>query len=127
MAPWSFAMHTTWFGFAYFVVWFLFAVPATVFLLRAYGRSKMSGFMWLLMAVVVWPFMAQCIRLGMPAMAQVVGYSIQAVLMLNLGLAVVGGILLVVAVAILDKELGQRIVAAQPVMPTTVVSPTESL
>ena len=97
-------------GVAYSLVWFCFAVPTAVFLLRAYGRTKMSGFIWLLMALVVWPFMAQGARLALPMLASEVGYGINPIMMMNLGLSVVSGILLLVAVVVLDRELGERMV-----------------
>ena len=106
-------MTASMFGLAYFVVWILFAVPTGIFLLRAYGRSKMSGFVWLLMALVVWPFVAQGMRLGLPALAAAGGYGMNPILLMNLGLTVIGAVLLLVAVVVLERELGQRIVAAE--------------
>ena len=101
-------------GVAFFVVWFVFAVPTAVFLLRAYGRSKMSGFIWLLVALVVWPFLAQGARMMMPMLASQMGYGINPIMMMNLGLTTISGVLVLIAVIVLDRELGQRIVAPQP-------------
>ena len=104
-------------GIAFSVVWFIFAVPTAVFLLRAYKRSKMSGFIWLLVALIIWPFLAQGVRVATPMLAAIGGYGINPMLMLNLGLTVIGGVLLLIAVVVLDRELGERIVPSRPSIP----------
>ncbi len=103
-------MNTSLYGLAFTLAWFVFAVPTAVFLLRAYGRTKMSGFIWLLMALVVWPFIGQGARLALPMLASAGGYGIKPIMMMNLGITVVSGILLLVAVIVLDRELGERMV-----------------
>ena len=113
-------------GFAFFVVWFLFSVPTAIFLLRAYGRSKMSGFLWLLVALVVWPFLAQGARLGLPALVALMGYGITPMLIMNFGLSLITALLVLIAVVILDGELARRIVAAQPAVspaPSVIAAP----
>ncbi len=107
-------MTTSAIGIAFFLMWFLFAVPTAIFLLRAYGRSKMSGFLWLLVALVIWPFLAQGARMGLPMLAGEMGYGINPMLIINFALSLVTAILVLIAVIVLDRELAQRIVAAQP-------------
>ena len=116
-------MTTSMIGLAFSLVWFVFAVPTAIFLLRAYGRSKMSGFIWLLMGLVVWPFLAQGARIAMPMLASGMGYGFNPILILNFGLSMVGALLVLVAVIILDRELGQRLVATQPVQPALAPAP----
>ena len=121
-------MNTAFYGMAFSLAWFVFAVPTAVFLLRAYGRTKMSGFIWLLMALVVWPFIANGARFAFPMLSASMGLGIQPVMMMNLGLSVVTGILLLVAVIVLDRELAQRMVpstTAGVVAPSAPPPPTD--
>ena len=107
-------MTTSAIGLAFFLMWFLFAVPTAIFLLRAYGRSKMSGFLWLLAALVVWPFVSQAVRMELPMLAASTGFGRNPMLILNFGLSLITAILVLIAVFVLDRELASRIVAAQP-------------
>lgn len=115
-------MNTSTIGVLFSLAWFVFAVPTAVFLLKAYGRSKMSGFLWLLVAVVVWPFCARLLTLGMGVMAAEAHLGVSSMLAVNLGETVIGAALLLTAVVILDRELGRRIVAAAP---PSAVPPTD--
>ena len=114
-------MTTEMIGIAFGLAWFCFAVPVAVFLLRAYGRSKMSGFLWLLGAVVIWPLCARVLTAVMGMAAAMSHAGVNSMLTVSLGETVIGGGLLLVAAILLDRELKQRIVGPVPV---SAVSPS---
>lgn len=115
-------------GFVFIFVWLIFAIPAAVFLLRAYGRSKMSGFLWLFGALIVWPFVARILTplIGVLGFAGATrGLNLGAMhlnffILLSLAETLVGGVLLLTAVVILDRELASRLVVSPMVPPPAV-------
>ena len=112
-------MSTAGIGAGFSLVWLVFAIGTTVFLLRAYSRSKLSGLLWLLGAVVVWPFCERVLQLFMPMLAASRGLAMNSLLMVSLGASVVSGVLLLIAVIVLDGELRRRMtpVVVEPSIP----------
>ena len=124
-------------GFVFGLAWFLFAVPTAVFLLRAYLRSKMRGFLWLFLALAAWPFVARILTFVVEAASSSLG------LLPNLSLGfvhlpgyllvpfleqILGDALLLYAVVLLDRELVARLLPARrapppPSPPVAGVSP----
>ncbi len=95
----------------------IFGVLALVggaFLLKAYARTRISGLLWLLLAIVVWPILirisfplfAMAMRYGSPS-AQILGMpAAYGMIVLQTALSsLVSGALIVTACVLLDRQL----------------------
>ncbi len=99
-------------------LWLIFAVIVTVVLVRAYTRTRMSGFVWLLMAVVVWPFFSRILSMAFPFLAlrsALAGTSmIMGIGIVSAVESVVGGVLLLIATLKLAEQCRPALTGAQP-------------
>ena len=105
------------FGVFSFLAWIAFAIPTLVFLLRLYTRTRMTGFMWLVTALVAWPVLARVVSFGMPMFAAATGIAssglfgvryLSVYTLILLVESLVGGALLLMAVFTLDREMTAR-------------------
>ena len=92
-----------------------------VLLLRAYSRSRMSGFLWLAVALVGWPAISRGLSILTPMLAGVTGATMHGIggnpmlsifSLISLGETIVGGILLITAIVILTGQLPHRSASA---------------
>ena len=104
-------------GMLSFLAWIAFAIPTLVFLLRLYTRTRMSGFLWLVAALVAWPVLARVVAIGMPMFAAATGiassglFGVRYLSIYSLIFfleSIIGGGLLLMAVITLDREMAAR-------------------
>ena len=109
-------------GVVFALAWFIFALPTAVFLLRAYLRSKMSSFLWMFIALSVWPFTARILTVAVGAAGSLLGASqgltlgplqLPGYLVMPVIEELVGGALLLFSVILLDRELTARLLPAR--------------
>ena len=113
-------------GILFAGVWLLLAVPAGVFLILAYLKTRLSGFIWLCVSVVVWPLLARFLTLAanmsLPSMAASSGMPASSILgwmmVFSLGEAGVGGLLMLASCFILYRQIVRRM--SQPAAATGV-------
>ena len=106
-------------GLVFLLAWVVFAVPVSIYLLKSWGLSKMRGFAWLFVAVVVWPAVARLLTLGInvAGISARMAWPMSTAIAFQVGLSVVetviGGVLLLVAVAVLYGELKARLIVPE--------------
>ncbi len=117
------------FGAVASALWIVIAIAASVPLLLAYGRTKMSSLLWLFGAVIVWPTVARLtsFSLGVAAPGLAAERALPFGSVSNMLFAValletlIGGILLVVALVLLGSECQARLASqvhpAAPAIP----------
>lgn len=109
------------------ILWALIALVALVVLLRLYTQTRMSGFIWLLFAVVVWPVLARGVSLAMPMYLarQALPTTRMVVTTIAVGAfeSIVGGLLLLVAVLVLQRQVTARMLTGQLVTPAVPPTP----
>jgi hypothetical protein len=112
-------------GVLFVILWVVLAVPAAVCLILSYQKSRMSGFLWLLWSVVVWPVVARSLTLGVnmiaPSVMAARGLPLASyasgLMIISITEAALGGTFLFVACFILYKQIVQRMLPVLPVLP----------
>ena len=118
-------------GLLFFCGWLLFAVPTLIFLIRAYAQSRMTGFLWLIAALVVWPAIARLLPILLPSISTASGISnllgvpgLSAYLGLSLVKSLIGGALVLTSIVVLSREVTTRVSApASPLAPPRATYP----
>ena len=101
-------------GLIFSITWFLFAIPSGVFLVMAYTRSRMSGFLWLFCALVVWPAVSRLfsIALSVAGTALFVRGSaspgVSEFVVIQIVETLIAGILLLTSAIILYRQIVAR-------------------
>ena len=108
MNPLALGAMSTSFSFG----WLLVALVALVFLVRIYQRTGMSGFLWLLMAVVVWPTISRLSTVFLPFLIANRHESATSAAEFSIILfgveSLLGAALLLTAVVVLDRQFAAR-------------------
>jgi hypothetical protein len=113
-------------GLSFGLVDVLFALATGIFLGIAYARTRLSGFLWLMAAIVIWPALA---GLSTLAVGMTLGGLTSAshrfplsslTLIVNVGDKVIGGSLLLTSVIILGNQVSRRLRAVNPPPPAAV-------
>jgi hypothetical protein len=94
----------------------------------AYARTRLSGFLWLMAAIVIWPALAglSTLAVGMTlggltsASHRFPLSSLTLMLIVNVGDKVIGGSLLLTSVIILGNQVSRRLRAVNPPPPAAV-------
>jgi hypothetical protein len=100
-----------------FIIWIVIAAAGASILGVAYNRTRMLSFLWLLGAVVVWPTIGRltsfAFSMAAPHIAAGASMPMSSISMIFVGITLaetlVGGILLIVALAILSRECVARL------------------
>ena len=95
------------------VLWLLGAIAVTVALIQLYLRTRLSGWVWLLMAVAVWPLLDRLLTFAwnmyLPSYAGQTGSTLEQITALNIEIMGLGSlveiVLLVTAVLKLRSQL----------------------
>ena len=121
MNPLALGALSTSFG----VGWLLIALVVLVFFVRLYTRTRLSGFLWLMTAIVIWPFLARLSAFAVPFLISTTGttstsYAELSVIVFGLE-GIVGGVLLLIAVIVLDRQFAA--VAMTTAMPASGLPP----
>jgi hypothetical protein len=102
-------------------LWLLFALIALILLVQLYTRTRMSGFLWLVFALVVWPFLSRAGSMVLPIYYARQALPAQSLMLTTLSVTavetVIGGVLLLIALVVLQRELAQRNYAERMVAP----------
>lgn len=115
------------YSMAFQVLWFLGAIVVAVVLMQMYTRTRMSGFLWLLMAVVVWPTIARMFSVASTMLlpqylSRTEGTTVSAALLMTCvaGLeGLLGVALLIMAVLKLNRQFGRVMAGSLPPVPGT--------
>ena len=102
-------------------VWLVLALVVLIVLIRLYIQTRMSGFLWLLFAVVVWPFLSRGASLALPMYVAQQGLAAGSLMAVTLEVAavetIVGGVLLLVAVLVLQRQVAEQMLIVRPAIP----------
>ena len=101
-------------GVLFLSLWMLTALPAGILLILGYVRSRLSGLLWLLFAVVVWPPIAH----EAPFIAGLLGIAtgsvrvgslvLPSIVLVSAADTLTGGVLLLTGTLVLYRELRTR-------------------
>lgn len=100
------------------MLWFVFALIALAFLIRLYLRTRLSGWLWLLAALIVVPLLTRAASIATPILIASQGYTVHDAAILSIAIFGAAGLveilLLLVGVILLDRQLGTPSATARP-------------
>lgn len=104
-------------------VWLVLALIVLIVLVRLYVQTRMSGFLWLLFAVVVWPFLSRGVSMALPVYIAQQAMTTDRMMMFSIGVAaietILGAVFLLISVLVLQREITAQLLVGRTVVPGT--------